>query len=276
MDGGSHDNIIGTDQITVTYNTLGNVLIQGSTTATNTLKSLKALTSAGFGLALRNGTFNNTLGEVGTAGTNNFSSNQGQGLEISGGAHDNDVVNAWIVENGHNGIRLTGAGTTGNTIWGVVLWANTYDGLSEGNGATGNIWTVSSAWGNGGLSVDKYADSETTNDLNPAAVKIQSSVLVSDIITVTGTATPSNLFTSVKVDAYEISPDANGHLGLGYVGGSSVSITGTWVITKSDRFLDKTCVAVIQTTTTTLLGITRNSTEPSYTNCRLLMPAIRR
>ncbi|MBP7689030.1 MAG: hypothetical protein KA765_14020, partial [Thermoflexales bacterium] len=118
-------------------------------------------------------------------------------------------------------------------------------------------------------------DSETSNDLNPAAVKIQSSVLVSNIITITGTATASGLFTSVKVDAYEISPDSNGHLGLGYIGSSPVSITGTWVITNADRFLDTSCVAVIQTTTSTLLGVTRNSTEPSYTNCRNLLPIIR-
>ncbi len=275
VDGGAHDNLIGTDKITVTYNTVGNVLIQGATTATNTLKSLKALASPGFGLALRNGTFNNTIGELGADATNTFSANQGQGIEISGGAHDNRVRNAWSVENGHNGIRLTGTGTTGNVISTTVLWSNTYDGLSEGNGATGNAWTVSSAWGNGGLSVDKYADSETSNDLNPAAVKIQSSVLVSNIITITGTATPGNVFTAVKVEAYEIGIDSSGHLGLGYIGGSPVSITGTWVITDANRFLGTACVAVIQTTTSTLLGVTRNSTEPSYTNCRTLLPIVR-
>lgn len=275
VDSGAHDNIIGTDKITVTYNTIGNVLIQGTTTATNTLKSLKALASSGFGLALRNGTFNNTIGEFGAASTNNFSNNQGQGLEISSGAHDNRVRNAWIVENGHNGIRLTGTGTTGNVISATVLWANTYDGLSEGNGATGNSWTSLDSQINGGLAVDKYADSETSNDLNPAAVKIQSSVLVSNIITITGTAMSSNLFTSVKVDAYEIGLGTSGHLNLSYIGGSSVNISGTWMITSTDRLLGTSCVAVIQTTTSTLLGVTTNSTEPSYTNCRVALPVIR-
>jgi len=275
VDGGSHDNLIGTDTLTVTYNALGNVLIQGSTTATNTVKSLHAHSSPGFGIALRNGTFNNTIGELGVGNTNTVSGNQSQGIEMSGGAHDNDVLNAWIVQNGHNGIRLTGTGTTSNVISATTLLANTYDGISEGNGAVGNMWSALYAAGNGGLAVDKNADSETTDEVNPSAAVIRSSVLANDVITITGTALPSNVFTAVKVDAYEIGVGTNGHLNLDYIGSSPVSITGTWVITDADRFLGTSCVAVIQTTTTNLLGLTRNSSEPSYTNCRTLLPVIR-
>jgi hypothetical protein len=58
--------------------------------------------------------------------------------------------------------------------------------------------------------VDKYADSETSNDLNPSSAVVKASVLAGSTLTVTGTATPDGLFTLVKVEAYFINLTADG------------------------------------------------------------------
>ncbi len=276
IDSGAHDNVIGAAPNTIDDNELGGVLIQGSTTATNTVVRNDIESNDGFGVALRNGTFNNAIGQVNAHDTIDW--NNGQGIEISGGSHHNVVTEERISYNSRNGIRLTDLGTTGNVITGTQILGSGYDAISEGNGAAANAWSHLETGSNGGMAIDKNANSDATNLPDGPAPRILSVVYAHNVLTVTGTADASGFLSAVQVEAYFVHLNQHGYLEATYWDSAPVTISGTWTITRTGALYPGVglCLAAFETTTVYFFGITTTSTELGNSNCRTALPIVLR
>jgi hypothetical protein len=276
IDSGAHDNVIGMVGNTIDDNHLGGVLIQGSTTATNTVIHNYIESSNSFGVALRNGTFGNLIGQVNAHNTIDY--NAGQGIEISGGSHHNVVTEEQILYNGLNGIRITGAGTTGNIITGTHIAGSGYDAISEGNGAAANAWLHLATGNNGGMAIDKNANSDATNVPDGPAPTISSVVYSHNVLTVTGTADASGFLSPVQVDAYFVRLNQHGYLEATYWDSAPVTISGTWTMTRTGALYPGVglCLAASETTTIDFFDITTTSTELGTSNCRTTLPVVLR
>ena len=159
----AHLNVIG-------GNGLDGVLLDNSTTATNTLTYNDIGYNSGpelpipngsDGVSLANGTHDNVIGGVGR--TNYIAYNQGNGVLLLAGPQGNSISVNRIFSNTRNGVLLDGTNTGFNVITGTVIYNNGEDGIAERASAGLNNWLRLSIYANGGLGVDKNAISSGSN-----------------------------------------------------------------------------------------------------------------
>ena len=234
---GAHDNTVGgataAERNLIGGNAQHGVLLDGSTTATNTVTfndigyntlTPLALVPNGFdGIALSNGTFNNTLGGIGVP--NIIYTNNHNGIGLASGAHDNHINANSTAVNGRYGVLFDGGGTTGNVISRTQIFLNNYDGIGEKNGAGGNVWSETSIYSNGGLGIDKNIVSDVANTPNPPYLFITSV----NLGVVQGRANGSSGFLLTKVELYRIALDPSGFgEGFTFVGSAVTNPAGSF------------------------------------------------
>ena len=269
---GAHDNTLNRNLIG--GNGLDGVVIDGSTTSTNTLTlnvigyytGAANITPNGWdGLALSNGTFGNIIG--GTDSPNFIETNTASGIYVNGGSHHNSILPNAIAGNLKYGVILDGATTANNIISGTVIAYNLLDGLAERSDAVYNTWTHISVYSNGGLGINTQAVNESTHIPHPPFLMIvgmdRSSGLISGKANVTG-----GLF-ATKVELYRPALDPGGYGGgQTFVGSTFTDSYGNWSIT-DPAFTG--CYTGF-TTETTVLGT--GSTEFIRNNCLTFLPLV--
>ena len=189
-----------------------------------------AIPNGGGGVNLLGGTHHNVITD-----STFLAANQGSGLYIADGSHDNVFYNVAVFSNTLYGVILDGSGTSNNTFTASSFTQNGYDGIGERNGATDNRWSRIMTAQNGGLCIDKNVTSDFSNTLTLPVPTITSVLRAGGVITVSGTAssTVSNLGNSntSKVEVYTVWPNASGFgEGLNYLGVTTADSAGHWQI----------------------------------------------
>jgi len=287
ISGGAHDNTVGGATLDRRNLIGGNfqqgVWLDGSTTATNTLmandigynsNNFASLANGADGVALSNGTFNNTLGSI--AAKNFIYLNGRSGVELLSGAHDNHINLNWITYNVQYGVLFDGGSTTGNVISRTLVALNSLDGIGEKNSADGNHWSETSIYDNYGLGIDKYISSDYANMPDPPNLSISSADPGTG--NVLGHARPSGLYQTTTVELYRLALDPSGYgEGVTYVGSATTGLDGSWFIT--DPAPNGGCYTAFTTEFTWYFPTTykvTSSSEFSRSNCSVMLPLIRR
>jgi parallel beta-helix repeat protein len=208
-----------------------------------------------------------------------------QGNEI----HHNDPAGIFVESSGFNklpdnlvhdnissGVWLTGTLSTANAINGGAYTANGAAGITEGEGAAGNIWFAISTHDNFGLGVDKF-----DNGLpDPPPVTIDSMARASTGVTVTGRYSGSmSAGFEYRVDLYRSAADPGGYgegrayVGSAFLAGSDPLVT-TWQVVDPKG---PGCYTAIVTVINGLVSNDNTSSEfARNTTCTVFAPLIRR
>jgi hypothetical protein len=267
LNSGAHDNTLAGNFIN--WSGVIGVVIRNSTTASNTLTSNYVESSGSSGIAVRDGAFNNTIGTP--AAPNIIDANNGNGVEISGGAHDNRVAGDSIDNNALNGVWLTGNGTAGNVITGTSFGGNGGDGLNASGGAGYNVWSHLHTGNNGHMGLNVAPPSAYTPIISTRLV-------TSKGITLTGRVLDAGFFTSVVVEGYLVYFNAHGFPEIDYWGSTSADQNGSWGISRLGLLYGgaSTCFVAFETSTTTFFTTFSNSSSLSPDTCRALLPMVSR
>jgi len=265
---GAHDNTL--DQNLIGGNGVYGVIIDGSTTSTNTLTLNligNYLVPNGWdGLALTGGTFGNTIGGDGVP--NNLASNLASGIYVAGGSHNNSILRNFIQLNYKYGVIFDGGLTANNVISRTAIYNNGLDGIAIRNGANQNVWTEIITYGNGGLGINTQAIDESTHVPHPPDLSIVAIDRSTGLISGKANITSFPFFT--KVELYRVAPDPSGYgEGRTFVGSAFTDNLGDWYII--DPAFTSGCYTGF-TTETTLLGT--GSTEFIRNNCMTFLPVV--
>ena len=266
---GAHDNILGgsfTLGNYIEHNGLRGIEILDSSTAANTINDNDISFNTQSGIRLSDGTHDNLTID------NDVRENGQNGIALANGAHDNLLTLDFVrLGNARNGFELSGAGTTGNVISQALIYANTYDGINERNGAD-NKWTELSTHDNGGLGIDKNGDSDGTNDIDKPYPTISSVTRSGGVVTVKGKATSTQTPPTVFVEVYRASTDPSGFgEGKTFLGADTTDANGNWTISFSNASLE--CYTAFQTVRN---GGVSTSSEFGPNSCRTFLPLIER
>ena len=137
-----------------------------------------------YGIVIRNGAHDNTV-----ADSNWIAENRNAGVWLRSGAAENKIgPNNRVFNNDADGIAISDAATAFNTILTSTIYSNLGDGIREYAGATNNAWVATTTYANGGLGIDKVAESSATNIPSAGWPVITSVVRSGGIVTLTGTS----------------------------------------------------------------------------------------
>ncbi len=227
------------------------------------------------GIAIIGG-FTNTVG--GFSVDNYVMFNGGSGIYLNSGtyitnsAQHNLIAQNAVISNTYYGIIVDGGisgTTTSNVISRTTIANNGYDGIGERNGATLNTWSEVSISGNGGLGIDKYASSDSTNVVDPPFAFVdsvnKSTGVVNGHVVVFGTT---------KIELYRVAPDPSGYgEGVAFVGRATADGSGNWTITDSAPGIANGCYTTFVTRN---LGsfIPNISYEFGPNTCRTFLPLV--
>lgn len=103
------------------------------------------------------GNANNNLIEANSVRFNGYS-----GIAFSTG-NNNIVRDNYIADNAFYGALFVGAATVNNRMSGDTIARNGADGIANRTGAVGNVWRPAAVFDNGGLGIDRDADSDGAN-----------------------------------------------------------------------------------------------------------------
>lgn len=241
-----------------------------------TANSLGYLASAtpignGFdGLLLTNDANNNRIER------NSIRFNGYSGIAFSAG-NNNVTSENLIADNAFYGALFVGATTVNNRMSGDTIARNGADGIGSRSNALGNVWRPAAVFDNGGLGIDRDADSDATNQVTeplPIITKVQRTA---SGYTVFGTvpAVPSDRYWIV--DLYRVAFDPSGYgearEKVGFV--TPVNSSMDWQWQRSDNVAgDKGCYTAIMTLVES--GVQWYTTEFSRIACgnRVHLPLI--
>ena len=267
---GAHDNLL--EQNLISGNGVYGVVIDGSTTASNTLvlnwigyHYTLSMPNGWDGVALLNGTFSNVLGG---GGLNNFiMGNTASGIYVAGGSHNNAVMENVIASNLKYGILFDGGTTANNVVNGATITNNGLDGLAARNGALYNTWTHVSIYNNAGLGINTQAINEATHTPHPPTLAIVAMDRSSGLISGKANITSGPFFT--KIELYRPAPDPSGYgEGKTFVGSTYTDNVGNWSI------IDPAFTGCYTGFATETLLTGTGSTEFMYDTCQIFMPLV--
>jgi hypothetical protein len=158
---------------------------------------------------------------------------------LRSGATDNQIgPNNIIFNNDADGIVLSDASTAFNTVLTSTIHSNRGDGIREYAGATNNAWVAATTYANGGLGIDKLAESSATNTPTAGWPVITSVVRSGGIVTLTGTSDAAAcciLVNSTRVYVFHSGLDPSGYgEGQTFVGDAPTDLNGVWRVTYTE------------------------------------------
>ena len=262
IDGGAYSNTIGTG-VLAQLNVIGGnngdgVVIDGSATMSNAVRfndigvnsALSLLNGPSaprgpgapqvaanlalpndYGIVIRAGAHDNTV-----ADSNWIAENRNAGVWLRSGATENKIgPNNSIFNNAADGIAISDAATLFNQILTSTIYSNLGDGIREYSSATNNAWVATTTYANGGLGVDKVAESSATNTPSAGWPVITSVVRSGGNVTLTGTSDPAlpGIFgNTTRVFVFHSGLDPSGYgEGQNSVGDALTDANGIWRVT---------------------------------------------
>ncbi len=264
---------------------LGNgIFIAGSTTMSNTVSKSVIVSNRADGVTLQAGTHGNVIGGPFVPGGTAFLSNYiyaqgGSGVYVASGSHNNIISFTNIISNSLYGALFDGSNTADNVVQASQIVINGLDGIGERNNAGNNRWSQLSTAANGGLGIDKFASSDSTNVPNAPYATITSVSVSGGVVTVNGTGDATFntglAFSTVKVELYSIALDPTGFgEGAVYLGVATTDVSGNWQVTYSGSTVG--CYTAFETLRGLVLVPFNYSTEFGPNSCRVFMPLIER
>ena len=146
--------------------------------------------------------------------------------------------NNLIFNNDADGIAISDAATAFNTVLTSTIYSNRGDGIREYAGATNNAWVATRTYANGGLGIDKVAESSATNIPSAGWPVITSVVRGGGIVTLTGTSDATTcciLINSTRVYVFHSGLDPSGFgEGQTFVGDAPTDSNGVWRVTYTE------------------------------------------
>lgn len=226
--------------------------------------------------------------DLSTVDGNAIERNAGPGVVISS-TTGNRIIGGVANYNAGHGYELRGNLAQGNLITGVVAFRNAGDGVSEHSGAQDNAWSRLSMVGNGGLGVDKHADSPAANGVTGPVPVIHAVARAragsTHYITVTGSAAapvglPGIITITVELYLSDSPPDASRHgEGMWPIGQATADPQGNWTMhVQYSGLFPVGCLTALQTARSTVGGGTEISSEFGQNWCvnRAYIPVAQR
>jgi hypothetical protein len=201
----------------------------------------------------------------------------GSGINVSAGAHENQILKNYLSGNSKYGVLFDGANTASNVISRTIIQYNGVlcpgcDGIGERNGAGPNRWTEIGTRSNAGLGIDRFTNSDATNIVDAPYLYITG--VNSGTGVVTGIANGTGILVLTKVELYRVAVDPSGYgEGYSFVGSALTDGAGNWSITDPSIATYGPCYTAFATE---VVVVFTGSTEFSRTNCSLFLPLIRR
>jgi hypothetical protein len=173
------------------------------------------------------------------ADSNWIAENRNAGVWLRSGAVDNRIgPNNLIFSNDADGIAISDAATGFNTVLSTTIHSNRGDGIREYAGATNNAWVATKTYANGGLGIDKVAESSATNTPSAGWPVITSVVRSGGNVTLTGTSDATTcciLINSTRVFVFHSGLDPSGYgEGQTFVGEASTDASGIWRVSYTE------------------------------------------
>jgi len=188
------------------------VQLDGAGVMTNTVSqnSLGYATGAtgignGFdGLLLTHDANNNRIEQ------NSIRFNGYSGIAFSAG-HTNSASNNFIADNAFYGALFVGAATANNQMSGDTITRNGADGIGSRSGAGNNVWRPAAVYDNGGLGIDRNADSDSTNQPTDPLPMITRVAPISSGYVIFGSVPAASGGRTWTVDLYRVAFDPSGY-----------------------------------------------------------------
>lgn len=241
IDNGAYSNTVGTGSLSQLNVIGGNngdgIVIAGSATMSNQVRlndigvnsALATLALPNdYGIVIRDGARDNTV-----ASGNWIARNRNAGVWLRSGATENTIgPNNQIFSNDADGIAISDAATGFNIVLSTTIHSNRGDGIREYASATNNAWVATNTNANGGLGIDKVAESSATNTPTAGWPVITSVVRSGGFVTLTGTSDATTSFPSfntTRVYVFHSGLDPSGFgEGQVFVGDSPTDSNGVW------------------------------------------------
>ena len=265
------------------------VYLSGSGTTTNTVSYNAIGYNSGTGgifpngldnISLADGANSNIIGGIDAANVIVYA--LGNGIHLSGGAAQNQILKNYVQLNRRNGVLFEGVNTEGNVISRTIIGDNGgvctgCDGIAERIADPHNRWTEIRTYGNAGLGIDKFTSGDTSNGVDAPYLRVLSINPSTGVVT--GTSYATDFQGSTKVELYRIALDPSGYgEGGDFVGSAFTDSLGNWTITDPGIALNAPCYTAFETTElfNILFGSQISSSEFSRNNCSVFLPLIQR